>query len=539
MNTRLCLLLPIAAILSAAMAADEPRSPKPGEVAFKTGFHDAADRAKWSKAAFARWAPEGADGSTCLVVQTAAGEKPGSHMIVLPFDLAPYRGAVLYFECRAKAEKVSTPPQVYQGVKFMLHYKSAEGGRWHNASNLHGTFDWKTISFPAPIAEDASDGQLLLGLEMSTGKAWFDDIVVTVSRQRPPSRPAPKLNASPPYRGHDLPRLRGVMSPNQFKDEDLRVLGMEWKANLIRWQLTRNWGKPGTDRDLDEYDKWLDGKLDELDKALAACKRYGLKAVIDVHSPPGARYEDQSMAMLYEKKYQDHFVKTWEKIARRYKGNPAVWAYDLVNEPVVTKPPAEGMGYIETQVRAAKAIRAIDAATAIMIEADNWDSPDGFRWLVPVDVANVVYQVHMYVPGEFTHQGVYNATTGIAYPGMIGGRQYDKEALRKVLQQVRDFQLAYNVHIYVGEFSAIRWAPGAARYLSDCIDIFEDYGWDWSYHAYREWPGWSVEHENQPADRNVHKSATTDTDRKKVLLSWFAKNSKPPVTSELSAPATQ
>jgi hypothetical protein len=137
----------------------------------------------------------------------------------------------------------------------------------------------------------------------------------------------------------------------------------------------------------------------------------------------------------------------------------------------------------------------------------------------------------MYVPHTFTHQGVSGLPTGISYPGKIGNQEYDKDALRKVLKPVREFQLAYNVHIYVGEFSAIRWAPGAATYLSDCIDIFEEYGWDWSYHAYREWPGWSVEHENQPVNATVHKLATTDTDRKKLLLSWFAKNAKPPATS--------
>lgn len=35
---------------------------------------------------------------------------------------------------------------------------------------------------------------------------------------------------------------------------------------------------------------------------------------------------------------------------------------------------------------------------------------------------------------------------------------------------------------------------GADRYLADVIDLFEEYGWDWSYHAFREWAGWSVEH---------------------------------------------
>jgi hypothetical protein len=68
------------------------------------------------------------------------------------------------------------------------------------------------------------------------------------------------------------------------------------------------------------------------------------------------------------------------------------------------------------------------------------------------------------------------------------------------------------VHIYIGEFSAIRWAPegSAARYLSDLIEIFEAHGWDWSYHAFREWSGWTVEHRD---DRNDTQPATASTAR--------------------------
>ncbi|MGB9602347.1 MAG: glycosyl hydrolase family 5, partial [Limisphaerales bacterium] len=102
----------------------------------------------------------------------------------------------------------------------------------------------------------------------------------------------------------------------------------------------------------------------------------------------------------------------------------------------------------------------------------------------------------MYRPHKFTHQGVYDTNSGIAYPGVIDGKYWDKSQLRKELEQTRAFQKKYNVHIYIGEFSAIRWAPGksAYNYLSDLIDIFEEYGWDWCYHAFREWDGWSVEH---------------------------------------------
>ena len=501
----------------------------PGATVLEQSFAKPEARQGWSTADFAAWVPEHA-GAICLRVDVAAADAAGGHMISLPLDLSRYRGCRLRFECQAKAQDVTPPPQAYLGVKYMLHYRSpAAGPSWHNQNGVAGTFDWKPLAFVVDIAADAAAGEVTLGLQESSGTVWFDQVKVTVLALPRPPRPAPQPNPPPAYRGHDLPRLRGVMSPNTFRDEDLRVLGQEWKANLIRWQLTRNWGTPGTDRDLVEYDTWLEGKLVELDQALPACRRYGIKFVVDLHSPPGGRYANNDVAMFHETLYQDHFVALWEKIARRYQGNPAIWGYDLVNEPVQAEPPPAGVAdWLGTQARAAKAIRAIDPERPIFIESCQWDSADGFRELDPVDVPNLVYQVHMYYPGSFTHQGVFNPAPagGLAYPGDIDGRRVDKEALRQHLQPVRDFQLAYNVHIYVGEFSAIRWAPGdsACRYLQDCIEIFEEYGWDWSYHAYREWDGWSVEH---GPDRNDPQPTAAPTDRKRLLLEWFAKNRKP------------
>ena len=65
--------------------------------------------------------------------------------------------------------------------------------------------------------------------------------------------------------------------------------------------------------------------------------------------------------------------------------------------------------------------------------------------------------------------------------------------------------------------------PGGQR-LKDLIDIFEAHGWDWSYHAFREWDGWSVEY---GADAKDHGRARTPTDRERLLRSWFAQNLKP------------
>lgn len=113
----------------------------------------------------------------------------------------------------------------------------------------------------------------------------------------------------------------------------------------------------------------------------------------------------------------------------------------------------------------------------------------------------------------------------VSYGIRRNGQLWDKAQLRRTLQPVIEWQRDYGMQMYIGEFSAIRWATNgsAARYLSDLLDIFEANGWDWTYHAFREWSGWSVEYGSDAQDNNPSPS---ETDREKLLRSGFAKNLK-------------
>lgn len=482
-----------------------------GDIVFRSTFNSPKGRAIWTELASAHWDSVSNKPKTCLYVN-------GTGMVHSFIDLSPYRGMKLLFRCRAKAENVSMPSVPFLGVKFMVHYKSIIGEFWKNEDRVFGTFDWKDLSFTAIIPDDVSVCDLSLGLQESTGKVWFDSISVTVQ-----DIPVLYKKSRPVF---SFTAFRGVMSPMKVKENDIKTLGIEWKANLIRWQINMTSAEnQSVGADLIKYSQWIEKKLLEIDSLLTICRKYGVKVVIDLHSVPGGR-DNGVVRLFYNKEFNDYFVNLWIKIAKRYKGNRTVWGYDLINEPVQDREPSEGMDYYQTQLKAARAIRAIDKSTPIIFEVKEWDSPSEFSFLKPIPVSNIIYEVHMYEPHAFTHQGVYDNTNGIAYPGIINRTYYDKNTLLKILQPVRNFQLTYNLPIYIGEFSAIRWAPGAAQYIDDCISIFEGYGWNWTYHAYREWSGWDVEYENGISKKDVPLKATVDTDRKKVLLKWFRKNGK-------------
>lgn len=434
------------------------------------------------------------------------------------------RGARIRVEAMVKAVDVSAPPSPWNGIKCMLHITGPAGSVWPQQNNVFGTFDWKKIQFTTRVPREATSADLVLGLEQVTGRAAFDDVRITVLT------PARERTATPPtgtaYKGHDLPRLRGVML-GHIKAADLQELGTNWNANHVRWQLL--WGgfphSPADNGDLAAYDKWLEGEIKRLDELLPVCEAAGLKVLIDLHTPPGGRNPASECRLFHEKRFQDSFLTWWDKMSKHFRDSKAVWGYDLVNEPVEGTVGEGCMTWQELATVTARIVRTNDPVHAIVVEPEPWGGPESMENLAPLPVSGIVYSAHMYVPHNFTHQGVYNKKTGLTYPGIIDGKHWDKAQLRKALQPVIDFQRDFNVHIYIGEFSAIRWAPedSACRYLRDCIEIFEENGWDWAYHAFREWDGWSVEHGGDQKDRS--KSAT-DTSRARLLKEWFGKNRK-------------
>ena len=299
-------------------------------------------------------------------------------------------------------------------------------------------------------------------------------------------------------------------------EDDIETLH-QWGATMARYQIVRNWNGNDDNQDLAEYAAWIDSRLDNIEDVIRWARARGMKIVVDVHVPPGGkRASDREMNMLHDDVFADAWIDTWRRIATRLRGNrDVIYGYDLINEP--HQHGRVKNDYWTLQRRAAEVVRAIDPETPIIIESNGSDAPGPYEYLSPLRMDNVIYQVHCYAPMQFTHQGVHGAPVGPKWPDPE--KKWDIDFLREVLRPVREFEKRHHAKIYIGEFSAIAWANGAEKYLEDCISVFEEYGWDWTYHAFREWKGWSVEHEG-PDDRSMVPS--DDNPRKRALLEGFA-----------------
>ncbi|CAF1531799.1 unnamed protein product [Adineta ricciae] len=271
------------------------------------------------------------------------------------------------------------------------------------------------------------------------------------------------------------------------------------------------------------YEECLEGLLKHLDSMLPVCRELGIYILIDLHTSPGGRNTDNEWNLFKEKRFQNTFISLWRKIAQRYRNESIVWGYDLVNEPVEGIVPEDLMDWRELAIATIQRIRTIDTEHAIIIEGEPWGGANALIDLEPVPFDKIIYSFHMYEPYTFTHQNIYNNISPITYPDMVDGKIWNINQIRLSMKRVLDWQRDYNVHIYVGEFSAIRWAPGNSTYayMRDVIDVFEENDWDWAYHAFRKWSDWSVEH---IGDKYNTQTAPVPTDRQILLMNWLKKN---------------
>jgi aryl-phospho-beta-D-glucosidase BglC (GH1 family) len=165
--------------------------------------------------------------------------------------------------------------------------------------------------------------------------------------------------------------------------------------------------------------KELEGKspLEVLDIIIGGCRQVGLKVILDNHSREPDGYMEEKVwtaAGVSEEKW----IADWVMLAKRYKGNNAVVAFDLDNEPHGTT--AEGGAQWGTagkdwKVAAQKcgnAILAENPDVLIVVEGVQQVGSDGYWWggnLIGAKTAPIVlskpdklvYSPHEYGPEVF------------------------------------------------------------------------------------------------------------------------------------------
>lgn len=192
-------------------------------------------------------------------------------------------------------------------------------------------------------------------------------------------------------------RLRGInwgwwhLSGTRYTEEDMKKQA-EWGANMLRLAFTY------TDV-INPDGSWNEERFAELDEVVRWAGKYGRYVVLDLHVAPGGQnltaYTDGGKNILWtDASKQEHFLNLWKELARRYRNNPAVAAYELLNEPRTSRPTPELLA--ELNRKAVAAIREIDPEKVIVIAGDNMSNAQDLVDAIRVPDGNILYTFHFY-----------------------------------------------------------------------------------------------------------------------------------------------
>ncbi|GAB3990067.1 hypothetical protein GCM10029978_116960 [Actinoallomurus acanthiterrae] len=180
-----------------------------------------------------------------------------------------------------------------------------------------------------------------------------------------------------------------------------------------------------------------------------------------------------------------------QTIANRYQDEPAIAAYDPVNEPFRSSTKSARLLSDYTQI--VNAIRAKDSTTSIMMEPSYGDSKvptSSFSSFTPTSRSNLIWSVHDYYNGD-PKSGYTNGydSTGLGQnpnpsDGTTGYNSTNKAALASHLQVQLDMAKAESLPVWIGEFGIGSGATGHDQYIKDKVALYKSKGLDYAWWEY-------------------------------------------------------
>ena len=340
----------------------------------------------------------------------------------------------------------------------------------------------------------------------------------------PTTAPSATTTAAPTttVAGSNAPIVRGFMTAKlgQVTNTMLSDMKSVWGANVIRLQMYPREMASAQGKTLEQA--WP-SILTTLDDTVSRANAVGLKVIVDMHQAPFPYPISERTTDLWNSPdLEPYFVDAWNRIATKLKPRSAgIWGFDLFNEPEIIGQSTAPAQWRPLATKLTQNIHGIAPDIWVIWDPGPNGQAKGYVNLTPLPDRKVIYTAHDYRPHEFTHQCLRGWPCPASYP--YNG--YNKTSRINQLKPIRDFQLKYNVPILIGEFSVIRNAPAAdaVLWLTEAVEMYEANGWSWVYHAFREWNGWSLEHDNNLSN-TTPVSATTD--RGAVIKSAMQKNNK-------------
>jgi endoglucanase len=273
-------------------------------------------------------------------------------------------------------------------------------------------------------------------------------------------------------------RLEELMGANQTKEfydtwlqnftRKIDIDSMKaWGFNSVRLPIHYNLYTLPIDKEpVAGQNTWIDKGFEMTDQLLAWCKANNMYLILDLHAAPGGQGNDLNISdrnpdkgSLWDKEAnQQKTIALWAKLAERYKNEPYIGAYDIINEPNYGfEDPGNDKNGLKEKKNAplrklmmdvTAAIRKVDQKHLIIIEGNGWGN--NYNGIFPVWDKNMALSFHKY----------WNYNNDDAIKGMLKARDEN------------------NVPIWLGETG-----ENSNVWFTDVISLLEKNNIGWAF-----WP---------------------------------------------------
>jgi hypothetical protein len=195
-----------------------------------------------------------------------------------------------------------------------------------------------------------------------------------------------------------------------------------------------------------------------LDDLIRWSRAAGVRVIIDLHAAPGGQtgvnHDDGPgyPITFYVPAHRRLTVELWRRIAQRYKDEPAVLGYDLLNEPIS---PYADTDYLNPRLEGfyrelVAAIRPIDPDRPIILAASQWST--NFAVFGPPFATGLAYTYH----------------------------KFWASPKRDSIQEYLNFSYRWNVPLFLGEAGEL-----TDDWNREYVALQERFGIGWSFWPYK------------------------------------------------------
>lgn len=239
-----------------------------------------------------------------------------------------------------------------------------------------------------------------------------------------------------------------------------------WGFNSIRLPMHYNlYTLPVDQEPVAGKNTWLKEGFQLTDSLLKWCSEDHIYLILDLHAAPGGQGHDLPIAdrdsakssLWQSEANRKKTIALWSKLAERYKDEPWIGGYDLLNEPNWSfehPDDKKDHGIQDTSnaplrallIKITKAIRAVDQHHIIFIEGNGW--ANNYNGIMPPWDQNMVVSFHKY---------------------------WNKNDLASI-QKFLDIREEYNIPLWLGESG-----ENNNQWYREATELMEthDIGWCW------------------------------------------------------------